>query len=62
MEDEYCCINEGTLAAYLVLFSLDDRDAHVMSGRADIFVLLAIEQVQSNHVDLSVAVLASLGS
>ncbi len=35
---------------------------HVVGGRADVLVLLVGEDVEGHHVDLGVAVLASLGS
>ena len=40
----------------------DVGDVHVMGGRAKIFQLLASEDINSNKMDLSVTVLASLGS
>jgi hypothetical protein len=36
-------------------------DIHVVGGRAEIFVLLAGEDVEGDQMDLGVAVLASLG-
>ena len=48
----YTCLQVGTL---------NDRHIHVVCGRTDILVLLASENVQADHVDLGVTVLAGLG-
>jgi len=45
----------------LVVDTLDKWHVHVVSGGADIFVLLAVVQVNAHHVHLGVAVLAGLG-
>jgi hypothetical protein len=44
----------------LVFLALDHRHLHVVSGRADVLELLVGENVQSHHVHLGMAVLASL--
>jgi len=44
-----------------VLLTLDNRNLHVVSGGAEILVLLASEDIKTNDVDLRVTVLASLG-
>ncbi len=41
--------------------TVDVGDIHVVSGRRNIFQLLASEDVNGDHVDLGVTVLASLG-
>jgi len=46
----------------LVLVTLHNRDLHVVGGGADIFVLLASEDIKTHKMDLSVTVLASLRS
>ncbi len=46
---------------YLEVPAADIGDIHVVSGWTDILVLLVGKNVQSYHVDLSVAVLARLG-
>jgi hypothetical protein len=45
---------------YLVVLSLNERHVHVVGRGADIFIFLAIENVNANHVNLSVSVLAGL--
>ena len=45
----------------LVFLALDVGDVHIMGGGAKIFELLASEDVNSNEMDLGVAVLAGLG-
>ena len=48
--------------AYELIFVTGDvGNVHVVGRRAKIFVLLASEDVQSNQMDLGVAVLAGLG-
>lgn len=42
----------------LVLLALDIRDVHVMGGRVSCFELLASEDIDSNEVNLRLAVLA----
>lgn len=49
------------LIAYSEIFTLDNWDIHVVSRRTDIFKFLAIEDVNSNHVNLSMAMFAGLG-
>lgn len=54
---------QGNLAynlKYLEVSAADIGDIHVVSGRTDILVLLVGKNVQTHHVDLGVAVLASL--
>ena len=46
---------------HLEVHSLDVGDVHVVGGGTDIFVLLVGEDIDADHVDLGVAVLASLG-
>jgi len=46
----------------LVVSSSDVGDIHVVSRRGQIFVLLASEDVDTNHVDFGVSVLTGLGS
>jgi hypothetical protein len=46
---------------YLEVHALDVGHVHVVGRWADIFVLLVGEDVDADHVDLGVAVLASLG-
>lgn len=46
----------------LVLTTADVGDIHIVSGRREIFKLLASEDVEGDQMDLGVAVLASLGS
>lgn len=45
----------------LVFLAGDVGNVHVVGGRRQIFKLLASEDVESDHVDLGVTVLASLG-
>jgi hypothetical protein len=45
----------------LVFAASNVGDVHVVGGRAEIFELLASEDVKSNKMDLGVAVLSSLG-
>jgi len=44
----------------LIVKALHHRHVHVVSGGTDIFILLLIVKINANHVNLSVAVLASL--
>jgi len=44
----------------LVLLALDDGHVHVVGRRADVLKLLVGEDVQGNHVNLSVSMLAGL--
>ena len=44
----------------LVLLTPDVRNVHVVGRRGDIFKLLAGENINGDHVNLSVTVLASL--
>ena len=46
----------------LVFLALDVWNVHVMGGGAEIFKLLASEDVNCNEMDLGMAVLAGLGS
>lgn len=45
----------------VVLLGLDNRNLHVVGGRAQFFELLSSEDVDTNKMDLGVTVLASLG-
>lgn len=45
----------------LIFLALDIGDVHVMGGGAKIFELLASEDVDSNKMDLGMAVFAGLG-
>jgi hypothetical protein len=45
----------------LVLVALDNRDIHVVGGRAEILKLLAGKDINGSKMDLRVAVLAGLG-
>ena len=45
----------------LVFLALDIRDVHVVGGGAEIFELLASEDVYGNEMDLGVAMLAGFG-
>lgn len=56
-ERRYECI----LTYKLVFATVDVRDIHVVGGRAQIFHLLASEDVDGDQVDLGVTVLAGLG-
>jgi len=47
-------------SVYLVVLSLDERHIHVVGRGADIFILLARENINADHVNLSVSVLAGL--
>lgn len=44
----------------LVFLAVDVRDVHVVGGGAEIFELLASEDVNRNEMNLGVAVLAGL--
>jgi len=55
---KYC----GTKAYKLEFAAADVGNIHVMGGRAKVFELLAGEDVDSDEVDLGVAMLARLGS
>ena len=45
----------------LVLLAEDDGDVHVVGGGGEILELLAGEDIDGDHVDLGVTVLAGLG-
>lgn len=49
------------VSTHLVVGTLHHGHVHVVSGGTDIFILLAAEQVNTNQVNLGVAVFASLG-
>ena len=55
---KYC----GAKAYKLEFTAADVGDIHVVGGRAKVFELLAGEDVDSDEVDLGVAMLARLGS
>lgn len=42
----------------LVIFALNVRYVHVVGGWTNIFVLLAVEDIDADHVNLGVTVLA----
>jgi hypothetical protein len=54
--------NVKTRVTYSVIGSLDLGDIHVVGGGANFFVLLSGEDINTNHMHLSVTVLSGLGS
>lgn len=46
---------------YSEILPLDNRNIHVVGGRANIFKFLAVENVNTNHVNLGMAMFTSLG-
>ena len=55
-------VGQAKALAYLVVPALDVGHIHVVSGRANVLVLLLCENVKGHEMDLSVTVLACLRS
>lgn len=52
----------GAIYTYELVFAAGDvGDIHIVGGRAKIFILLASKDVESNKVNLSMAMLAGFG-
>lgn len=47
--------------SYLIILTFDVGDIHVVGGGANIFILLARENINTDQVNFSVTVLACLG-